>query len=151
MNEESPEYADYVDHPRYGRGPRITGLDFEEDPERLINFWIFPPESRIPNTAVLSNTELQKDATFAIPVYFDQKRMCLDCGRPFIWFAEEQKFWYEELGFYVPTDCTHCVHCRQRRKGRPAKANDDSRRSEEAMNKRHRSTSATSFPPDEQM
>ena len=45
------------------------------------------------------------------------KRQCLDCGRLFIFFAEEQKHWYEELGFGLDSDCVRCVVCRKRQQG----------------------------------
>ncbi|PKN96854.1 MAG: hypothetical protein CVU43_18600 [Chloroflexi bacterium HGW-Chloroflexi-5] len=35
----------------------------------------------------------------------------------FIFFAEEQKHWYEELGFGLDSDCVRCVNCRKRQQG----------------------------------
>ena len=32
--------------------------------------------------------------------------------RNFIFFALEQKHWFEELGFYVDADCVRCTECR---------------------------------------
>jgi hypothetical protein len=54
-----------------------------------------------------------------VPVthYFDVKRQCRDCGRPFIFFAEEQKYWYEDLGFPLESDCVRCVVCRKKQQG----------------------------------
>ena len=133
MSEESSKYDSYVEHPRFGRGPRITGLNVIEDlsnPQGPL-LWIYPPESKIPNTGIVANTELQKINSFPTHYYFDQERVCLDCKHPFIWFAEEQKHWFEDLGFYLLTDCVRCVHCRQRRKGRTSKGDSDSKRSNE--------------------
>lgn len=30
--------------------------------------------------------------------YYDLVYPCLDCSKPVMWSAEEQKYWYEELG-----------------------------------------------------
>src|SRR5690606_36527388 len=49
--------------------------------------------------------------------YFDLERQCRDCGRSFIFFAEEQKFWYERLGFGLESDCVRCVDCRKKQQG----------------------------------
>ena len=40
-----------------------------------------------------------------------------DCDRPFIFFAAEQKYWYEELGFPLESDCVRCVVCRKKQQG----------------------------------
>ena len=37
--------------------------------------------------------------------YFDAKRVCRKCERPFLFFAEEQKYWYEDLRFPLEADC----------------------------------------------
>ena len=121
MTDTASEYDSYVEHSRFGRVPRITGLNPTEDPEHGLLFWIIPPESKIPNTAVPANTDRQKITSFPIPFYFDQKRTCRDCNRPFIWFAEEQKYWFEELGFNLNADCVRCVECRQKLQGKAAK------------------------------
>lgn len=49
--------------------------------------------------------------------YFDEKRVCRACGRKFIFFAEEQKHWYEELGYSLDADCVECVPCRKANQG----------------------------------
>lgn len=69
---------------------------------------------RIPNTAVRANTARQLTATVAVTHYFDLDRICRDCQQPFIFFAYEQKYWYEELGLRLEADCIRCVPCRKR-------------------------------------
>lgn len=148
---DAEDYASYVEHPLFGRAPRITGVEppIASAPGGELWTWTFPPEDRIPFTGIWARPELQKVTSFPIRCYFDQKRHCRDCGRPYIWFAEEQRHWFEALGFYLGTDCVRCVHCRQRRKGRPAKATEDSKLSEqEAQSRRTRQhmDDGTSFP-----
>ena len=53
--------------------------------------------------------------------YYDLKRKCRDCGRPFIFFGQEQKHWYEDLGLPLEADCVRCVPCRKREHGVGAK------------------------------
>ncbi len=42
---------------------------------------------------------------------------CEDCKRDFLFFAEEQKYWHEELGFYVDAWCVRCCECRKKKQG----------------------------------
>ena len=143
MTRKTDKYAEFADHPRYGRRPNFTGLD--PDPMRsdvqlhwnttthheiVVQFesvlgkkWPYGDLSaysrgkRIPNTAIVADTTRQPCATVPVTHYFDLERQCCDCNRPFIFFAEEQKHWYEELGFGLDSDCVRCVSCRKRQQG----------------------------------
>src|SRR5262245_27085714 len=92
--ESTDDYRLYVEHPRFGRGPRLTGLN-PALPEYNIH-WHSRLGVRIPNTAVAAVTSKQAYAAgdgswgSPIPYYFDARRVCRDCKRPFIFFAEEQ-------------------------------------------------------------
>src|SRR5262245_14312529 len=113
------EYKGFVRHPRYGQQPRITGLNPESDyaTGKVFLHWHSPAECRIPNTAIPADLSRQLPATIPVTHYFDVRRQCRDCGRPFIFFAEEQKHWYEELGFPLESDCVRCVDCRKKQQG----------------------------------
>ena len=112
------DYADFVAHPRYGRRPRLTGLDPIPDPlGRVYLHWHSPAGIRIPYTAIAADLSRQPRATIPVTHYFDAKRECRDCQRPFLFFAEEQKYWYEELGFALESDCVRCIECRQAQRG----------------------------------
>ncbi|MBK8270368.1 MAG: zinc-ribbon domain containing protein [Planctomycetes bacterium] len=79
---------------------------------------------RIPDTAIEANGSRQKWVAgtssygFGLYVryYFDVKRECRDCKRPFIFFAEEQKYWYERLGIPLEIDCVRCFGCRRKQR-----------------------------------
>ena len=108
----------FVEHPRYGRRPRVTGLN----PETVYGgdtflHWHSPRECRIPNTAIPADVTRQAPATVQVTHYFDVTRRCRDCGRRFLFFAEEQKHWYEVLGFALEADCVRCVPCRRLQRG----------------------------------
>ena len=47
----------------------------------------------------------QSPAMVPVTHYYDVTRTCRDCDRPFIFFAQEQKHWYEQLGLPLEADC----------------------------------------------
>ncbi|MBN2024806.1 MAG: zinc-ribbon domain-containing protein [Pirellulales bacterium] len=107
----------YVEHPRFGNRPRITGLDPRPGCEGVYLGWRALDDWKIPGTAIVADLSRQTPATVPVTHYFDLKRICRDCGRPFLFFAEEQKHWYEELGFGLDSDCVRCPPCRVRQRG----------------------------------
>lgn len=118
MARRSDEYANYVEHPRYGRRPFLTGLN----PETVFGgdtflHWHAKPGVRVPNTAIEADLSRQTPATIPVTHYYDEKRVCRDCGRMFLFFATEQKYWYEELGFGLVSDCVRCFPCRRQQHG----------------------------------
>lgn len=127
-NHSSPsgpdDYRSYVEHPRFGRGPRFSGLN----PAIRRPFdvhWHADEKVRIPNTAIEADGSRQRWAAgeksyghgIVIRYYFDLRRVCRDCRRPFIFFAEEQQHWYEVLGFPLEVDCIRCHDCRRTQRG----------------------------------
>ena len=144
MTMKAEKYATFVDHPRYGREPNITGLN-PSPKERGVNLHprILTPEEiaatwtaafgdpypyaaskartdqprRIPNTAIPADPTQQVAATVPVTHYFDLECKCRACGRPYIFFAKEQKHWYEELGFSLNSDCVRCIECRKQQQG----------------------------------
>lgn len=114
MPRDPDAYADFVEHPRYGRRPNVTGLNpIDRFPRGSVYLgWHSRPDERIPNTAIVANTDRQPNATVAVTHYFDLIRRCRDCDHSFIFFAEEQRHWYETLHFYLGADCVRCIDCR---------------------------------------
>lgn len=112
-------YTSYVEHPRFGKGPRLTGLDVETDlmTGKVYLHWNSSAKDRIPGTAIAANVSLQQPATLHVTHYYDVKRVCRRCNSPFIFFGEEQKHWYEELGFPLEVDCLYCQPCRREQRG----------------------------------
>ena len=101
-----------ADHPRYGKLPRFTGKDYRKD--LLGRSWKYSGDEIIPNTAIPADTSKQHGSAIPIYVYYDVLKTCVDCGRPFIFFAEEQRHWFETLGFANDADCVRCVSCRKK-------------------------------------
>jgi hypothetical protein len=51
--------------------------------------------------------------------YFPRLKTCRRCGGVFVFSAKEQKYWYEDLKFYVDSTAVECVTCRkQKREGK---------------------------------
>jgi len=110
------DYADYVEHPRFGRGPRFTGIRPRDVPPGY-RLTTYTSDNPIDGTAV--EADLNRQASSPVPVlyYFDVKRTCVDCNRPFIFFAEEQRHWHETLGFHLSAECVRCFDCRKLQHG----------------------------------
>jgi len=112
------EFDNFVEHPRYGRRPQVTGLNPQKrltgGDDYIYPHWHSPTASRIPNTAIVADRGRQSPAMLAVTHYFDVKRECRLCHRPFIFFAEEQKHWYESLKFPLEADCRECPPCRKK-------------------------------------
>jgi hypothetical protein len=130
------KYTEYVEHPRFGKGPHYTGLDpdcndpdvqfhwrvnirsdgMTEELNRLFGGTIPRPPGNcgaILGTAVAADLSKQTSATIPVTHYYDEDRICRKCGRHFIFFALEQKYWYEELHFTLDSDCVCCSECRK--------------------------------------
>ncbi len=92
MTKYRDKYADFVEHPRYGRGPRHTGLNPQDNFTQGVYLgWHSPEGQRIPETAVAADTTKQVSKPVAVSHYYDLKRKCRDCNRMFIFFADEKK------------------------------------------------------------
>ena len=144
MTHKTDKYAQFADHPRYGRRPNVTRLNPSPMDRNVHLHWnaTTPREiaaqykavvgkewslgdadcyaersKRIPNTAIPADLSKQTPATVPVTHYFDLERQCRDCQRWFIFYAEEQKHWYEQLGFGLDADCVRCVDCRKQQQG----------------------------------
>lgn len=126
----------YVEHPRYGTTPNFTGLDPDPDDYEVnlhynTNFytkkqraemlkysgWLAEPnkeERHIPGTAIMADLSRQTHATVPVTHYYDIEKVCQNCRRLFVFYALEQKHWYEGLGFSLDADCIRCVPCRKK-------------------------------------
>ena len=107
------QYVDHVVHPRYGKWPgRRTS-----SPTKRRRPAISPDSrecARSPGTAVEADLQRQIPSTVPVLYYYDVDTACRDCGRRFLFFAEEQKYWYEELKFYIFAEPARCPVCRKR-------------------------------------
>lgn len=52
--------------------------------------------------------------------YFDKIYFCTDCRTDFLFSAQEQQYWYEELKFWVQSHPDQCLPCRRKRREKNA-------------------------------
>ncbi|NRB25515.1 zinc-ribbon domain-containing protein [Shewanella sp.] len=79
-----------------------------------MSHWRYSGLNFFPETAIAADTTKQNYAIYPRSTYVDIEEECEVCGRPFIFFAQEQKHWFEELGFWIDAHCTRCVECRKK-------------------------------------
>lgn len=103
----------YVNHPRYGNKPIISGCNYSRD-EIEKSHWHYSSLKYFPETAIPANIEKQNDAIYPRSIYVDIEIKCELCHRLFIFFAKEQKHWFENLGFWIGAHCTRCIDCRRK-------------------------------------
>ncbi|WP_442485696.1 zinc-ribbon domain containing protein [Aeoliella sp. SH292] len=65
------------------------------------------------STAVRAATSKQNFTVCPRHWYIDAAFHCSRCGESFVFTAEEQKFWYEELRFWVDSLPKECINCRR--------------------------------------
>lgn len=103
----------YVPHARYGSTPQSSGVKIPEAEIRK-GFWRLRREIIFPETVLVAETQRQNFAVFPRKYYVDVLKSCNNCRRAFIFFAREQKYWFETLYFFVDADCVLCPDCRRK-------------------------------------
>ncbi len=79
-------------------------------------------------TAVVNTALLGSNNSYGFPdyvtrgYYLDKPFICKDCGKPEIWAATQQKWWYESAKGDMWTTATRCRACRRRERERKAEA-----------------------------
>ena len=109
MNTENT-YEDFVDHPRYGKSPIISGFYLEEHEIP----YFYRKRNHVNGTAVKADLGKQHRGMVHTDYYLDLIKDCPSCNKKFILFAQEQKYWYEDLQFMFPyTHKVKCTTCRR--------------------------------------
>jgi hypothetical protein len=99
-----------VPHPRYGDAVIPSGTKAWETDVRA--WWRYHNETIFPESAIEADLGRQNYSTCPRRYYVDILKNCRTCNRPFLFFAREQQYWYDELGFYIESDCVLCPQCR---------------------------------------
>ena len=103
--------ANVVPHPRYGTDVVPSGRVGDDDVIREPPEW--SRDVTFQESAIPADVGKQNFSTMShLHWYVDTLRDCRMCKRPFLFFAREQQYWYEELRFRVEADCHECVECR---------------------------------------
>lgn len=106
---------DLAPHPRTREMARAThrsvpNMSVDEIRARV---WQSRRSTIVPGTAILADVSRQVQGYGSRPVYADLLKHCRDCDRPFLFYANEQRFWYETLRIDVEADCVRCAPCRK--------------------------------------
>jgi hypothetical protein len=104
------EIKGIVPHPRYGDAVIPSGTTVSEADVRG-SFWRYRSETIFPESAIEADINRQNYSLFPRRYYVDILKNCRSCNRPFLFFAKEQQYWYEELRFYIDADCVLCPEC----------------------------------------
>ena len=100
-----------VPHPRYGATVIPSGQGIGGDAVRE-SFWRYANETIFPESAIRADVSRQNRSVFPRGCYVDTLKRCRKCERPFLFFALEQRHWFEVLGFWIDADCVLCPECR---------------------------------------
>ena len=84
----------------------------EDDPRKMPWHLYLDATLRDYASAVRADTSKQNFSVCPRHWYFDTKLRCSRCGESFTFTTSEQRFWYEELGFWVESYAKHCASCR---------------------------------------
>jgi len=112
-NQKESGFHSYVNHPRYGNKPIVSGTSYSRE-QIEASYWGYKDKNYFPETAIKADINKQNYVSSPRVLYVDIMKVCNQCKRPFIFFAQEQKYWYENLRFYIDTDCVKCVICRKK-------------------------------------
>ena len=102
----------YVKHPRYGANPKKSKYKFSKEEIEKAH-WRYSSLKYFSETAIPANTARQQLSTYQREIYVDIEEQCEVCKRPFLFFAQEQRHWFEVLGFFIDAHCTRCIECRK--------------------------------------
>lgn len=112
MPRRQTRIPDFVPHPRYGSTPVRSGFTISES-ELRSGYWRLQNDELFPETVLPADASKQNYAIFPRTYYVDVARSCRRCARRFIFFAREQRHWFETLRFFVDADCVLCPECRR--------------------------------------
>jgi hypothetical protein len=90
----------------------------DDDPERMPEHFFFGARRLSYETAERADVSKQHYTMCPRHWYVDATFICGDCDREFVFTAKEQRFWYEERGFFVDSLPKRCARCRKAQRTR---------------------------------
>ncbi|MBA3237056.1 MAG: zinc-ribbon domain containing protein [Parachlamydiaceae bacterium] len=106
-------------HPLYGEIPAAQGMYTTKHGNVISSGFYYPDPNYVPSLppgAIRGNVGLQEFCPIHhFPKYFyvDEEVECVQCRDKFVFFAGEQKFWYESLKFNFHSHAINCQACRK--------------------------------------
>lgn len=100
-------------HRKAIQSPKPAAQKLPTEKEIRKGYWGYGEDEYIyPDSVLVADTTKQKYSAVPRLYYVDIVRSCRDCQHEFIFYATEQRHWYETLGFYIDADCVRCLKCR---------------------------------------
>jgi hypothetical protein len=96
----------------FGRMARLEALSQEAKVDAVARGVAVDPGSLAPRNSYSSPDFVERG------YYVDKPFSCQECGKPQIWTAEQQKWWYEVAKGSVLSTATRCRACRQQERAR---------------------------------
>jgi hypothetical protein len=84
----------------------------EDDPRRMPRHFFWGSLHIDYATAIKADISRQNYSVCPRHWYIDAVFHCPRCGNNFRFAADEQRLWYEEIGFFVDSQPKHCGACR---------------------------------------
>jgi hypothetical protein len=113
-NKATAPVTEYVPHPRYGSAPRFTSRKVVDCHSEWAEAKRVP---FIPGTAVKATPSRQRSMSWnghhEVHFYVDEVRKCRTCRREYLFFADEQRFWYDILSIPMEVHPVRCARCRK--------------------------------------
>jgi Probable zinc-ribbon domain len=94
-------------------GERVFDNFGDSDPRKMPGHLFGSDRHLDYSTAVRADISRQNFSVCPRHWYINAAFHCSRCGQPFVFTAEEQKFWYEELKFWIDSRPKECAKCRQ--------------------------------------
>ncbi|HEV8580923.1 MAG TPA: zinc-ribbon domain containing protein [Thermoanaerobaculia bacterium] len=107
-------------HPLFGEIPLVE-IACTDAAGREVRYLDYDRDYRpaLPAGAVRGDVRRQHFCPMChVPRYFyiDQEKVCVECHRPFVFSAKEQKYWYEDLQFHFDSVAIRCQECRRKQR-----------------------------------
>lgn len=103
-----------IAHPQFGAKPHKSEYVISEA-ELLHDFLELETDyaTIFPQSAIPADAEKQNRKGYSSREwYVDELKKCIDCAQYFIFFAVEQKYWAEDLHYFVRATAVRCPQCR---------------------------------------
>ncbi|MCD6052345.1 MAG: hypothetical protein K0Q55_3763 [Verrucomicrobia bacterium] len=94
------------------------GIWGEKDPKGMPSHLFFGSRRLDYSTAQRADISKQNFSVCPRHWYVDATFVCRDCNGEFIFFASEQRFWYEDRHFWIDSLPTRCISCRKEQRTR---------------------------------
>jgi Probable zinc-ribbon domain len=106
----APEMPDnVVPHTHYGVKVKASVHTLTTEDLRFLR--TLKPGTFWPETAIPAGRSADRYGSHLL--YVDRLCRCIECFRPFVFYAQEQRFWVEALGFHPDSTATRCTECRR--------------------------------------